>query len=31
VRRAAQLERLQSFRAPTWEEHFAAMDEILTD
>jgi hypothetical protein len=30
-RRRAQLARLQSFRPPTWEEHFAAMDEVLTD
>lgn len=31
ARRVAQLERLQSFRPPTWEEHFAAMDQVLTD
>jgi hypothetical protein len=30
-RRAAQLQRLQRYRPPTWEEHFAAMDQLLTD
>lgn len=30
-RRAAQLQRLQSFRAPDWEGHFARVDALLTE
>ncbi|MBK0398091.1 glycosyltransferase [Limibaculum sp. M0105] len=28
-RRAAQIGRLEGWRAPTWESHFAALDEVL--
>jgi glycosyltransferase involved in cell wall biosynthesis len=28
-RRASQLERLRSFKHPTWSEHFAAVDEMI--
>jgi glycosyltransferase involved in cell wall biosynthesis len=29
ARRAAQLERIRGFRAPTWKEHFAIVDNFL--
>ena len=29
VRRAAQLERVRTFRLPTWEQHFALLDSLL--
>jgi glycosyltransferase involved in cell wall biosynthesis len=29
ARRAAQLERIRGFRAPTWKEHFAIVDDFL--
>jgi hypothetical protein len=28
-RRAAQLERLRGYRAPTWAEHFARVESLL--
>jgi hypothetical protein len=27
--RSAQLGRLSSFKAPTWDEHFAKVDQLL--
>jgi glycosyltransferase involved in cell wall biosynthesis len=31
ARRAAQMQRLQAYRPPSWDDHFAAVDQLLTD